>query len=348
MRAVADLGRRLGSAAAVVLLAGCGGPQSALDPAGRAAERIATLFWAMTAGAVVIWTAVVGVAVYAIYAPRREARESARGSARGAREPGRVTSRDADASREGMLLIVGGGVIVPTVVLAGLLTYGLAMLPSLLAAAPPGSLRIEVVGEQWWWRVRYLPSDGEPVDLANELRLPVGSPVELVLSSPDVIHSLWIPSLAGKVDMIPGRTTRLLLEPTRTGHFRGVCAEYCGDAHTWMTFPVVVSEPDEFARWLDAQRRPAPSTGAELFVASGCGACHTIRGTGADGVVGPDLTHVGGRLGLGAGRLGNDPGDFALWIARTDQMKPGVHMPHFGMLPKNEVRALAAYLDGLT
>jgi cytochrome c oxidase subunit 2 len=178
--------------------------------------------------------------------------------------------------------------------------------------------------------------------------------VELSLASPDVIHSLWIPALAGKMDMIPGRVTRLALHPARTGVFRGVCAEYCGIAHALMGFPVVVLERQEFARWLAQQSEPAAAPagsdaahGQTLFLATGCGACHAIRGTAARGEVGPDLTHVGSRLSLGAGILGNEPTAFARWISRTEQVKPGVHMPAFGMLPPGDVRALAAYLDSL-
>lgn len=322
---------RAAVAAGAWALAGCTGPLSALDPAGKAAGTIATLFWWMAAGAVVIWLAVVALTVYAIY------------------RPSRVFTR-----RAGAMLIVGGGVVFPIVVLTVVLVYGLVLLPRLLAPAPEGSLRIAVVGEQWWWRVRYLPPGGTPVELANEIRLPVGEPVELSLASPDVIHSFWIPSLAGKMDMIPGRVTRLALEPARTGVFRGVCAEYCGIAHALMGFPVVVLEREEFGRWLTQQAQPAAAPGdpdAErgqaLFLANGCGACHTIRGTSAGGVVGPDLTHVGGRLSLGAGTLGNEPAAFVRWIARTEQVKPGVHMPAFGMLPPDDVRALAAYLDSL-
>jgi len=312
-------------------LAGCTGPLSALDPAGEAADAIATLFWSMAAGAVVIWLAVVALAVYAIY------------------RPSRVFSR-----RAGTMLIVGGGVVLPLVVLTVVLVYGLMLLPRLLAPVPATSLKIAVAGEQWWWRVRYLPPGSPPVELANEIRLPVGEPVELSLTSPDVIHSFWIPSLAGKMDMIPGRVTRLALRPVRTGVFRGVCAEYCGIAHALMGFPVMVLEPQEFARWLARQAGPAAAPadpdaarGQALFLANGCGACHAIRGTAARGVVGPDLTHVGGRLSLGAGILGNEPATFARWIARTEQVKPGVHMPAFGMLPPADVRALAAYLDSL-
>ena len=314
-----------------LLLAGCDGPQSALDPAGRGAERIADLFWWMSAGAILIWLAVVSLAIYAGYFARKPSGPKAT-----------------------WLLIIGGGVVFPTVVLAGLLIYGLAMLPPLLAPAPEGSLRILVTGQQWWWRVRYFTAAGEPVDLANEIRLPVGAPAEFQLEAWDVIHSFWIPALGGKVDMIPGRQTRLKLEPTRTGVFRGVCAEYCGASHALMSFSVVVQEKEEFDRWLVKQAEPAPPAteplamrGQDLFLANGCGACHTIRGTAANGVVGPDLTHVGGRLSVGAGVLANEPEDFRRWVAHTNTIKPSVQMPAFGMLPPEELRALAAYLESL-
>ena len=321
---------RLAPVAALLLFTGCGGMQSALDPAGRGAERIADLFALMASGAVVIWVAVVGLSIYA-FRIRPEPHE--RGHA---------------------LLVIGGGAVFPTLVLCGLLVYGLAMLPELIAPAPEGSLSISVRGHQWWWRVRYPTPDGDTVELANELRLPVGEPVEFLLDSPDVIHSFWIPSLGGKLDMVPGRTTRLTLHPTRTGVFRGACAEYCGTSHALMNFYVIVMRRDEFDRWLTHQATAAdPPAGAlaergsEVFLANGCGACHTVRGTPADGVIGPELTHVGSRLSLGAGIMQNRPEDFADWIARPDRIKPGVHMPAFGMLPSEDLRALAAYLDGL-
>ena len=319
------------SATILLIVTGCDGPQSTLDPAGHGAEQIAALFWAMAAGAGLIWLGIVGLALYAI-----------QGSAGG-------------HDRRLALLIIGGGTVLPTVVLAGLLAYGLALLPTLLAPAPEGSLTIAVSGEQWWWRVRYLRSEGEHLELANEIRLPVGERIEFQLDSPDVIHSFWIPALGGKIDMIPGRQTRLALEPTRTGVFRGVCAEYCGTSHALMGFSVVVLETQDFARWLENQAEPAqPPTqplalrGQQLFLSTGCGACHTVRGTLADGVVGPDLTHVGSRLSLGAGSLPNEQPDFVRWLTHTQKVKPGSHMPAFDMLPTEEVDALAAYLDGLT
>lgn len=308
----------------------CSGPQSALDPAGLEASRLATLFWWMLIGSGIVWAAV-------LYLGLRATKHRP----------------DRDTARQARLLVIGGGVALPTVVLTVLLIVGLAELPDYLEPPPRDALRIRVIGEQYWWRVEYPQSGDAPVTLANEIRLPVGEPVEFELLSPDVIHSFWIPALGGKMDMIPGRRNRLRLTAGRTGEFRGACAEFCGTSHAWMAFPVVVMERAEFDAWLEQQRSPAASPapavhgGQAAFLANGCGACHTVRGSPADGVVGPDLTHVGSRLSLGAGVLGNEIDDFVRWIAETDRVKPGVLMPHFGMLPQDELRALAAYLDSL-
>jgi len=310
--------------------AGCGGVQSALSPSGYHADRIASLFWWMTGVALVIWALVIALAIY--YAWRATGQRNRR--------------RD-------RWLILGGGVIFPTVTLTVLLVYGLAMIPETVARAPEGSLQVDVTGEQWWWRVRYAGPDG-PIVLANEIRLPVGEPVQFRLGSDNVIHSFWVPSLGGKMDMIPGRVTWLTLRPERTGIFRGACAEYCGTSHGLMSFYVEVMEREAFDRWLAHQATPAmPMTnpdaarGAGLFLSNGCGACHTVRGTPATGTIGPDLTHVGGRLSLGAGILETNPDRIRDWLARTAHIKPGVHMPEFGMLPDADLRALAAYLHGL-
>jgi cytochrome c oxidase subunit 2 len=331
--------RRLGLlCGAIVLLAGCGplarlggGPQSALSPAGRDAERMADLFAVMTVGAAIIWTAVVGLAFYASRWRTHEHPE-----------------------RYATALIVGGGAVFPLVVLTALLVYGLTPLPDVLALPPAGRLTIAVTGEQWWWRVRYQPPDGAAFELANEIRLPVGERVEVQLASADVIHSFWVPSLAGKLDMVPGRVNRIALEPTRAGVFRGQCAEYCGTSHAFMSFFVVAMERDAFERWLQDEQRdatppaePVAATGQTAFLANGCGACHTVRGTPADGVVGPDLTHVGGRVSLAAGTLRNTPGDLQRWIEATNWVKPGVHMPAYDMLNGADLVPLAAYLSGL-
>lgn len=315
----------------LVLLSGCEGIQSALEPAGRDAERIRDLTLWLFGGAFVVWIVVIGIALYAV-------------RLRPEKHPRRRTA----------FLVVGGGVVLPVIVLTVYLVYGLSMLPEMIEPAPEGALQITVSGEQWWWRVLYEGPDGEEIQLANELRLPVGERVQLYLNSPDVIHSFWVPSIGGKIDMIPGRTTRHQLEPTRTGIFRGACAEYCGESHALMNFYLVVQEREEFEAWLERQAEPAaePETalaarGEEIFISNGCGACHAVRGTPADGVVGPDLTHVGSRVSLAAGVLTNEPDDFVRWVAHTEELKPGVHMPAFGMLPEEEIAALAAYLDGL-
>ena len=317
--------------AAAVLTSACEGVQSTLAPSGQGAERIATLFWWMTGGAVLVWMFVVALALY--YARRAHR--------------GRNPRRD-------RWLILGGGVAFPTITLTVLLVFGLAMIPETVARAPEGSLTIAVTGEQWWWRVGYLRAGREEVVLANEVRLPVGEPVQFVLYSDNVIHSFWIPSLGGKMDMIPGRVTYLALRPTRTGIFRGACAEYCGTSHALMAFYTEVMEKDAFERWLAHQASPAAppaepraARGAELFTSNGCGACHTVRGTSAAGVIGPDLTHVGSRLSLGAGILATRPDQFRDWLAQTAHIKPGVHMPEFGMLPDADLQALAAYLNSL-
>jgi cytochrome c oxidase subunit 2 len=318
-------------AALLIVAAGCSGIQSALDPAGRDAERIAGLFWGLLVLALLIWAGVTGLSLYAY-----------------------LFRRTAMTLRHARLLVIAGGVAFPVVVLLGILTYSLSMIPEILAPAPEGSLRIHVSGEQWWWRVRYLRDGGDTVELANEIRFPVDEPVNIELEAPDVIHSFWIPSLAGKMDMIPGRLNSLRLHPIDTGVFRGVCAEYCGTSHALMSFMVVVTDSGEFLRWLDAQAAPAQAPqgatairGSELFLENGCGACHAIRGTAAAGVIGPDLTHVGSRLSLGAGILPSDTSAFLRWIEATHVIKPGVHMPAFGMLPREDLRALAIYLEGL-
>lgn len=318
---------------AATALVACDGPQSALDPAGRDARTIVDLFWVMLVGAALLWVAIVGLSIFL------------------------VRSRGVgNAAAWGSALIVGGGVALPTVGLAALLSYGIGIMPGLRApASPDGAVGIAVTGERWWWRVRYLPRDGgAPVVAANEIRVPVGERTEIELDARYVIHAFWVPALAGKIDMFPGRKTRIALEPERAGVFRGQCAEFCGESHALMAFRAVAMERADFDRWLAREALPAaePATpeamrGRDLFASAGCGACHTVRGTAADGTFGPDLTHVGSRESLGAGILPNDAAAFERWLGHTQAIKPAVDMPSFGHLGKDDLRALAAYLEGL-
>jgi cytochrome c oxidase subunit II len=308
-------------------IVGCSGPFSALDPAGKDASTIATLWWWMFAGGLLVWLFVISLAVYA------------------------VVTAEHDRRRTGLFVVLGGTVL-PAVALTVLLVFGLHRVPALLAPGSSDAPVIRVVGEQWWWRIDYELPDGRRFELANELRLPVGKRTSLELSSADVIHSFWVPSIAGKMDTIPGRSNAFALEPTRTGVFGGACAEYCGLSHAKMLLHAVVLEPEDFQAWANAQLEPSTQSaealpGAELFVRYGCGSCHTVRGTAAQGRVGPDLTHVGGRHALGSGILPNEPSGFAEWLRRVDTLKPGVHMPNFDMLSEAEIDALATYLDHL-
>lgn len=304
------------------VLGGCSGIQSSLDPAGHEAREVASLFWVMVVGAAVVWTIVIGIAVYAT----------------------RVRP-DPHEDAVGHRLILWGGVAFPTVVLAGLLVYGLGMMPTL--REPGEGLRIDVSGEQFWWRVTYRPKDGEPVVSANEIRVPVGERVEFALTSPDVIHSFWIPALGGKVDMIPGRENRLVLKAEKVGVYRGACAEFCGASHALMAFDVIALEKPAFEDWLKRRAAAAPAKGQEIFARNGCGACHRVGGTEAKGEVGPELSRFGERMTVGAGLLPNTPENVARFIRETDRLKPRSKMPAYGALSSEDALEIAVWLGSL-
>jgi cytochrome c oxidase subunit 2 len=256
-----------------------------------------------------------------------------------------------------MAWVVAGGLALPLVVLGAILAASLPVPPPGLPHAAPErrhDVLVHVTGWQWWWEVRYLDAAGAQVALANELHLPVGQATELVLDTGDVIHSFWVPALGGKVDMLPGRERRMLVEPRRAGVFRGQCAEFCGTQHALMSLLVVAEPPAQFREWLAAQALPAAepandllARGRELFFAAGCDECHAVRGTRAVAGEGPDLTHVGSRLSLGAVRLDNGEAQLAGWIAGNQALKPGNHMPDDFALAGEELRALAAWLASL-
>jgi cytochrome c oxidase subunit 2 len=310
---------------------GCSGIQSTLDPAGTEAEAVAHLFWVMLVGAVLIWLAVMAGFFYA------------------SRHKRRVHSEET-ASR----LILWGGAVFPVVVLTALLVYGLALMPQLrpwnVDVSADAPLRIEVVGEQFWWRVIYHRPGEEPVVSANEVRLPVGERVAFTLKSADVVHAFWIPTLGGKMDMIPGRENTLSLQATRAGIYRGPCVEFCGTSHALMAFAAVAMEPADFDAWLALEAVPseaATAPGLDAFLANGCHSCHAINGTEAAGTVGPDLSHIGSRQTIGAGILPNTEETIARMIREPDVVKPGIRMPAFHALPDDEITRIAAYLKGL-
>jgi cytochrome c oxidase subunit 2 len=300
------------------------GIQSTLDPQGPEAARIADIAWVMIGGGAAILVLVVALTVLALRAPR----------------PWLASER----------LVIGGGIVLPLAAISALLAYTLVVSPR-LAASRPADVVIEVVGRQWWWRVDYLDRAGEPdFTTANEIRIPVGSTVEVRLETVDVLHSFWVPALAGKLDLVPGRDNRLRIAADRPGRFRGQCAEYCGGPHGLMAFFVIAEPAERFEAWRAAQRRPQDGTtasrGSGLFQ-SHCAGCHTVRGTPAAGALGPDLTHFASRVSLGAGILPNDKGTVMAWIASNQHLKPGNLMPEFPLFTGEELQALAAYLGEL-
>ena len=250
--------------------------------------------------------------------------------------------------------IIGGGLVFPLVTLTALLIYSLRVDDGMKAHAS-STPRIEVIGKQWWWEVRYhLPGNEQPVVLANELHIPTGRPVTIEVSTTDVIHSFWVPSLAGKMDMIPGRTNRLTLQTDVAGLHRGQCAEYCGGQHALMAFYVFAKSESEFDQWLQHQATPASvpddpelRRGYDLFFSGGCQACHAVRGTPANASLGPDLTHVGSRHSLAAGVFDNHIGAMAGWIGGTQDLKPGSRMPTQTVYTGRQLREVSAWLQSL-
>jgi cytochrome c oxidase subunit 2 len=252
------------------------------------------------------------------------------------------------------LFLWGGGVALPLLTLTALVPYVLTVGHETRASTAPDRLSVDVTGHLWWWEMSYRRADGlAAVPSGNELRLPAGEPVELFLRANDVIHSFWVPSLAGKTDMIPGRVNRMVIQADRPGMYRGQCAEYCGTQHALMAFDVIVMPRAEFDAWLAGLAQPvrepqAPQLrqGRDLFISLGCGACHTVRGV-AEGRLGPDLTQIGARRSIGAGTLPGGVGNIAAWIASAQHLKPGNAMPSYDQLQGPQLRALAAYLESL-
>ncbi|MBO8140631.1 MAG: cytochrome c oxidase subunit II [Firmicutes bacterium] len=331
-------------------------PQYWLDPAGPVAEMQGRLFlltlWIMIG----IFVTVSGVLVYTLVRFRAKgaaAAGSAPGGAAARRESAAAGEQDLPPQIEGshklelvwtlipfLLLIV---IAIPTV------RYSFA-----LAADPEGDpIKVRVVGHQWWWEFQY-PELG--IVTGNEMRIPVGRPVELVIESDDVIHKFWVPKLAGKMDAIPGRVNRMWFQADEPGVYYGQCAEMCGTHHANMRLRVVALPPAEFEQWADnwgrgpvvtsEAERQAVERGRQVFETRACFGCHSIEGTAARGVAGPNLTDIGLRTTLAAGILENTPENLARWIDDPQSVKPGALMPRVG-LTDSELNDVVAYLRSL-
>jgi cytochrome c oxidase subunit II len=310
--------------AVAFLVAGCGNGQNSLEPHSPQAGSIATLWWIMLGVSTFGLAVVVGLLV-ASWVKRG------------------TTGRERPAT----ITVVVLGIVTPILVIAALFAYSDIFLirgtsaPSPTSLVAKRALKITVVGHQFWWEARY--PNGNVVT-ANEIHIPVRTPVVVSVTSDDVIHSFWVPELNRKMDLEPGRTNQVEIYASKVGKYRGQCAEFCGLQHAHMAFWVLADPPAVFARWLSREERPATQT-SRLFLDK-CSNCHQIQGTPATAKVGPDLTHVGSRTTIAAGTIPNTLADMEQWIAHPQEVKPGNLMPDLD-LTDGQVHELATYLESL-
>jgi len=313
-------------------------PMSYLRTFGPAGDPATELGWGLGIVSILVMV-VITVLVVAAIAKRRSPASSAREL---------TVQRD-----EGGLSWIYIGVGVSTAVLIACAVWTMFTVAAVAMPAHAEDMTIRVTASQWWWNVRYENDDASQVfDAPNEIHIPVGRPVRVELSSTDVIHSWWIPQLAGKMDVIPGQTNVTWLQADKAGVYRGQCGEYCGAQHAHMAMYVVADPPRDYAAWAERQRAAASPglqaallRGQQTFV-NNCGACHAVRGTAAGGILGPDLTHLKSRQTIAAGLLPNTPGNLSAWIANAQALKPGTRMPTMA-LSGSDLSAIVAYLDTL-
>ncbi len=325
-----------------LLLTGCESVQSTFNAQGPAAERIAKLSWLMTivfiVATIVMWALIAWAA---------------------ARRRGTLEEHAPVDVGGGQEWITVGGLAIPLIVLCVIFVLGLRLMASFPIHDPMNQkvLRpdILVTGHQWWWQVEYL--DG-PVDehftTANEIHIPAQQPVTIELKSADVIHAFWVPTLHGKVDMIPGHVNFIRIQADHPGNFAGQCAEYCGEEHALMRLLVVAQSQDDYAAWKQQMLKPAaePTTpdaiaGENLFLGGPCSMCHTVRGTVAGGRVAPDLTHLASRQKIAANVYPNNTAYLEAWITHAQSLKPDSQMPDITQFSGTQLRQLVAYLQQL-
>lgn len=335
-----------------ILLASCKAEQNILAPSGPAANRLANL-----GGSALITFSVVALIMFSLILWVA------------IRKRGTLEEHAPADEGGGERWIFIGGFAIPALILAVIFISALRT----MAAFPlhdhqpePGEIHpadIIVTAQQWWWNAEYVgeaicrpigekdPSLPYRVTTANEIHIPVGFPVEIALHSKDVIHSFWVPQLHGKVDVVPGQENRIRLVASRPGRYRGECAEFCGEQHAHMALWVVADPPDQFNAWMAHQRQPAPAPvtetqrhGQELFESRACVLCHTIRGTGAAGTIGPDLTHLASRETIAAGSFPNNHAYLSAWVTNAQSLKPGAGMPDLTVFKGEELHELVEYL----
>ncbi|WP_439374719.1 cytochrome c oxidase subunit II [Bradyrhizobium sp. DASA03120] len=323
---------------ATLPLAACAGRQSVLDPQGLQSDQILRTFLIFLIIAAVVWIAVLIVLCVGMLRRKRPAYQPL-----ALQQPFEETT--------GRVVLALG--VATLVVVLGLSIVSYAGQRTVFAK-DEHALTLKIIGHQWWWEVRYEDDNPDKSFVtANEIRIPTGQPVKVELESADVIHSFWVPSLTGKMDLITGQKNELQFTAKNAGVYRGQCAEFCGLQHAHMAFAVLALSADEFGRWRDHENQSATSPtdplgkqGEQLFRARGCALCHTVRGTLAGGQLGPDLTHVGSRTTVAAGTLPMTPAALGGWIADPQHVKPGSNMPKMP-LQSDELIAILHYLEQL-
>lgn len=320
--------------------------QSVLNAAGPEAARIARLWWLMFWVTTAVYVAVIVWAALAFVRGRRRSTGAA------AVAPGdRSFSEPHDASHTPVVI---GAVVATVIVLVVLLVASVWTNRAVASLGASSAVTIKVTGHQWWWEAEYQSgAPNEQFKTANEIHIPVGRPVVLEVTSTDVIHSIWIPNLQGKRDLIPGYTTAIWIQADRPGLYRGQCAEFCGEQHAHMALYVTAESNADFEKWRAGQIKPAvepagdeAQRGRDVFLHATCVQCHTIRGTIAGAVMGPDLTHLASRGTIAAGTLANHRGQLAGWVLDSQRIKPGNHMPP-NSLSGDDLQALLTYLETL-
>ena len=324
----------------LLVLGGCRGVQTMLDPAGDQASHITLIWRAMLMVCGLMYLLVLGFLAWALWRARRTKGDDAPLPSQTPADPALARGLS------GWVALIVAGLITLTTVSF--------LVDRSIAEVGPDPLKITVTANQWWWEVTY--SGETPKDTfttANELHLPIDRPAVIKLVANDVIHSFWVPNLAGKTDLIPGRTNYIAVTPRRLGQFRGQCAEFCGFQHAQMAFDVFVETPQAFSAWQQAQLQPSAQptsgdavAGRAVFTSRACNMCHAIDGVRQGQSVGPDLTHVASRTHIAAGALTNTPENLAGWIADPQGIKPGSTMPQVGLKPE-ELTAVTAYLESL-
>lgn len=314
----------------------CAGAPNFMAPHGATADAEASLGWGVTVVGIVVTLLVFTLLLIGLF--RR-------------RDPDTTPKH---ATNRSVVWIIAGGVVLPAAVLIVVTGFTMRTLRAVAEPAGRADVTVQVIAHRWWWEIKYLAATPDlTVVTANEMHIPVHGRVHVELISADVIHSFWVPQLAGKMDVIPGQQNATWIMADTAGAYRGECAEFCGAQHAHMDFTVVAEPAAAFGQWLSAQRAvaavPADSlarAGYNVFRISACAACHTIRGADVFGKVGPELTHLASRRTIAAGMLPNTPGNLAAWIVNAPSLKPGVEMPALPMSAATE-HALLGYLSTL-